>query len=48
MKTDKQIIIKEEEYDVNKQASWEKTVIIVRWEHDYEKHIYVIDYNEKK
>lgn len=29
----KRIIIKEEDYDVE----WEKTVIILRWEHDFEK-----------
>jgi hypothetical protein len=40
----KQITIKEEDYDKEKQAEWEKTVRIIRWEHDYENKIYVIDY----
>ena len=39
----KRIIIKENEYSIE----WEKSVIIVRWEHDFEQKIYIIDYMEK-
>ena len=45
MKAEKQIIIKQEDYDSKKQAEWENIVEIVRWEHDFERQIYIIDYN---
>lgn len=44
----KQIIIKEEDYDKEKQSEWEKTVNITRWEHDFEKESYTIQYKEKE
>lgn len=39
----KRIIIKEEDYNIE----WEKSVTIIRWEHDFEQKIYIIDYIEK-
>ena len=49
MKADKQIIVKECDWETSKYRTveWEQSVEIVRWEHDYEKRQYVIDYNEK-
>ena len=49
MKADKQIIVKEADWENSKYRTreWEQSVKIVRWEHDYEKKQYVIDYNEK-
>ena len=40
------VIIREDDYDAEQQAVWEKTVRVIRWEHDYEKRIYVIDYED--
>ena len=47
---EKRKVIKEEDWKTSMYLTraWEKTVEIVRWEHDYENKIYVIDYNEKK
>lgn len=44
----KQIIISEEDYlgSIYSTYSWEKSVEIVRYEHDFEKKQYVIDYKE--
>lgn len=39
----KRIIFREEDYDIE----WEKSVIIIRWEHDFEQKIYIIDYKDK-
>lgn len=38
------ITIKEEDY--NKYEDWVNTVVIKRWEHDFVKKIYVIDYED--
>jgi len=45
----KQIIIKEEDWNnsIYRTREWEQSVEIIRWEHDYEKKQYVIDYKEK-
>lgn len=44
----KQIIIKEEDWinSIHRTIAWEQSVIITRWEHDYVKKQYVIDYIE--
>ena len=44
---DLQIIIKEEDWKDSKYRTkeWENTVELIKWEHDYEKKIYIIDYN---
>ena len=46
MKADKQIIVKEADWKKSKYRTreWEQSVEIVRWEHDYEKKQYVINY----
>jgi hypothetical protein len=45
----KQIIIKEAAWEASiyRTREWEQSVEIIRWEHDYEKRQYVIDYKEK-
>ena len=43
----KRIIIKEEDYDMDYQKEWEKSVIVICWEHNYEDKIYIIDYKNK-
>lgn len=49
MKADKQVIVKEVDWANSKYRTreWEQSVEIVRWEHNYEKKQYIIDYNEK-
>ena len=44
----KRIIVKETEWERDpkyKTGQWENSVVITRWEHDYVKKHYVIDYN---
>ena len=44
------IIISEEDYknSIYNTKEWEQqTVKLIRWEHDYEKHQYVIDFEER-
>ena len=40
----KRITIKEKDYHNYKE--WEKSVIVLRWEHDFINHEYSIDYKE--
>ncbi len=42
------IIIPEDEFadSVYNTREWEQSVVIVRWEHDFENHKYTIDYKE--
>lgn len=49
MTAEKQIIIEECDWNDSKYRTveWERSVSIVRWEHNYEENIYTIDYNEK-
>jgi len=44
----KQVIITFEEWETSKYRTleWERSVKMVRWECDYEKEIYIIDYKE--
>lgn len=46
----KKIVISESDWDesIYKTIEWEQSVEILRCEHDYEKHIYVIDYIDSK
>ena len=46
---DLQIIIKEEDWEDSKYRTkeWRDTVETIKWVHDYENKIYVIDYNYK-
>ncbi len=44
------IIISEEDYknSIYSTYEWEiETIKLIRWEHDYEKHQYVIDFEER-
>jgi len=45
----KKIVIKESDWNdsIYKTKKWEQSVEILRWEHDYVEHIYVIDYIDK-
>ena len=44
----KQVTIKECDWSESKYKTveWEKSVNITRWEHDFEKGIYIINYND--
>ena len=42
----KRRIVKEEDY-TKEVMLWERTVNVIRWEHDYELKQYIIDYKEK-
>lgn len=44
------IVIKENEWPRSKYKTkeWEDTVNIIRWEHDYEKKIYIIDFEKSE
>jgi hypothetical protein len=46
---EKQIIIKEEDWgkSIYNTREWEKSVEIIRWEHDFVKKQYVIDYKDE-
>jgi hypothetical protein len=46
---EKQIIIQGEDWatSIYRTIEWEQSVEIIRWEHNYEKNRYVIDYKEK-
>ena len=43
------IVISEEDYKNSQYSTkeWEQSVIVVKWEHDFEKKQYTIDYKEK-
>ena len=43
------VVIKESDFDQSKYSKkeWEKSVEIVRWEHNYEEKKYIIEYKEK-
>ena len=40
----KQIIIKEEDYEAK--SDWVESLNCIRWVHDIEKKIYIVDYKE--
>lgn len=40
-------IIEEKDFDFIKFNEWCKTVQVVKYEHDYEKQIYIIDYKDE-
>lgn len=46
----KQIIIAEKDWEdsIYKTIEWEQSVIIEKWEHDFEEKKYTIDYKEKE
>lgn len=48
MNDSKRVVIKENDWQNSKYRTveWEQSVEIIRWEHDYEKKQYVIDYKE--
>lgn len=43
------VVISEMEFpnSIYNTKEWEQSVIIIRWEHDFENHKYTIDYKEK-
>lgn len=45
----KQVIINETDWkdSIYRTVKWEQSVEIVRWEHDYDKKIYIINYKER-
>lgn len=46
---DKQVIISEFDYynSMYSTIEWESSVFIIKWEHNFITHMYIIDYEEK-